>query len=718
MEESVLVTRWFDESKEDSARYTVTSTADDDEDLYPHDGESSAVWDLDDSTMGEEYYHRQSSEAMFDQPSWIQDLEPTLSSMEPTLFPYHISSGYSYQAFSRRMSGSTIFTNTDTGNNPDKLEKAMEVLKIRLLLQKIHKSHLERSRPSVQVVRQKKASQLRTQDLFTNLPKDNPKVLEMGRLESQITKTDQRDTKRLLKLHKRQFWLALEVQASQTAHAALRRVTRLRSRLQKRTSVGDKEEDAYSYLLLGKAQLDLGQPDLAISNFQQALDIWISLSNHKGSSKFYAHLFHFQSENAADSMDLGDTLCLMGQAQVAMPKNHKRLALSSFQKALTIYKREKAHASIAMASRGIGQVHGLDGDYDLAIKVYQESLEFQKQHLGSRHVLVGDALMAVGDCYRQRKVPHKAGECYQEALSIFREVLGDHHELVANALVALGDLYCKEEGQEEQALSYYGEVHLCNSSVLSEHVKLKAAILLFQQGQTDLALAKFRDIIAMCQEHDSMDSKIYFSALVSSAVCHFVEGSKDDARKCFKDAIRMSQGSSLFVQQPVIEKLLKVSLGKVDHDTRFGRAFNGIKRTVLLKQDNDNALDQSDLETIQESVGDPSWYYFLENDPFGNLADGWHPFEINAGLQLEDIYQSWMSKKPGRDPQPQQSFQPVISIESNGFLYDIDLENMTQTNALTGRIRPIQRSLDGRVPAARPSAKLSKLSTHTLSFMS
>lgn len=687
---------------------------------FNHDDGSSADLDFDDSTMGEEYYHDSLSDAMFDQPSWIQDLEPTLSSMEPTLFPYHISSGYSFQAFSRRMSGSTIFTNTtamDTGKGLDKLEKAMEVLKIRLLLQKIHKSHLQRDRPAAQVVRQKTALKLSTKDLINNLPKDHPKIVEMGRLEAEIKKIGNHNTRRLLRRNKRLFWLALEVQATRTAQIALRRAIRLRSRLQKQASVGDKEEDAYRFLLLGKAQLDFGQPAWAIGNFQQALDIWVGLSNHKGTSNFYAHIFHFRSRDGPDSMDMGDALCLMGQAQIAMPRNHKNLALSFFTKALTIYKREKAHASIAMVSRCIGKAHGRDKDHDLATKVYQESLEFQKEHLGNRHILVGDALMALGDCYKQRKLLHKALECYQEALFIFRGALGDHHELVMDVLVALGDLYCKEEGQEEQALSYYEEVRFCNSSILLEHAIMKSAILLFQQGQTSLAQAKFQEIIAMCQEQNSLDKEIYFNALISSAVCFFVEGNKDKAKKCFKDAIHMSQESTLFVQQPVVEKLLKGSLAKVDHDTRFGRAFDGIKRTVLLKQDDGNALDESNLETTQESGGDALWYYFLENDPFGNLADGWHPFEVDTGLQLEDIYHSWTSKKHGR-VSPQQKNKPVVSSEPNGFSYEIDLEKMTQTNVLTGRIRPIQRSLDGRAPSTRPSAKLGKLSTHALSFMS
>eukprot|EP00581_Thalassiosira_minuscula_P008897 CAMPEP_0183707052 /NCGR_PEP_ID=MMETSP0737-20130205/3729_1 /TAXON_ID=385413 /ORGANISM="Thalassiosira miniscula, Strain CCMP1093" /LENGTH=859 /DNA_ID=CAMNT_0025934623 /DNA_START=219 /DNA_END=2799 /DNA_ORIENTATION=+ len=105
---------------------------------------------------------------------------------------------------------------------------------------------------------------------------------------------------------------------------------------------------------------------------------------------------------------------------------------------------------------------------------------------------------------------------------------------------------------------------------------------------------------------------------------------------------------------------------------------------------------------------DAQWYYYLRNDPLGK-ADGWYKYDEENSREVEDLHSIFLaSKKAGR------LAKRVVTSESSGFQYMVDLSRMQQTNTSSGKTRPIERTDNGKPPrgaAARASASPKKALT-------
>lgn len=90
------------------------------------------------------------------------------------------------------------------------------------------------------------------------------------------------------------------------------------------------------------------------------------------------------------------------------------------------------------------------------------------------------------------------------------------------------------------------------------------------------------------------------------------------------------------------------------------------------------------------------WFYFLKNDPMGK-PDGWYPYDDDNRKEVEALYGEYRAAN-----QPARLSQRVVTSESSGFQYKVDLQAMQQTNTHSGKIRPIQRTFDGQKPTVKP----------------
>mmetsp|Transcript_12094 Transcript_12094/g.25764 ORF Transcript_12094/g.25764 Transcript_12094/m.25764 type:complete len:598 (-) Transcript_12094:420-2213(-) len=96
------------------------------------------------------------------------------------------------------------------------------------------------------------------------------------------------------------------------------------------------------------------------------------------------------------------------------------------------------------------------------------------------------------------------------------------------------------------------------------------------------------------------------------------------------------------------------------------------------------------------------WYYYTQNDPLGKL-DGWYEYDIVNNAEVENLYKIFLASSTNIDSsQSRLLAKRMVTSDSSGFQYLVDLLKMTQTNTITGRVRPIQRTVDGRSPRATP----------------
>lgn len=130
------------------------------------------------------------------------------------------------------------------------------------------------------------------------------------------------------------------------------------------------------------------------------------------------------------------------------------------------------------------------------------------------------------------------------------------------------------------------------------------------------------------------------------------------------------------------------------------------------------------LSCAASATGGPAqWYYFLHNDPQGQLSDGWYSYDANLTQTVEQLYQQNQAAVASRANR-----HLVPFTASSGYQYELDFQKMTQRNTQSGRERPIERTTDGLPPSstaqagptapkrARRSRKSSRSSGSTITY--
>ncbi|CAB9497087.1 expressed unknown protein [Seminavis robusta] len=486
------------------------------------------------------------------QPSWIADLIDQDPFMAPSLFPYHIPTGFSVAQQSRRFSGSTIVSTSDFGSNPKKkrhVSEAMKSMRIQGFLQSLHTSHLRRPRPTFRVnLKAMKRKSLNR--ATTTTEKDSILQSEIDRIQGKLLEELQQrqqsnnqymeddDDLALGQLARKLYDLARELGDAEQVQQALGHYRNLHTR--------DMEWEARAYRRLGKTQMADNDPLGAVVSFETALQIWRQLEQQTSAD---------DDDAEATASNIGETLYLQGMAELACneattsaaslnsnnvePTNfatmrqtisHLEDARGHLLQALEIFKNCSTRRRIIDTAKAVGKIYCIQNQYDLACTFLEENYSFLRDKLkapvGDRtgHECVADMLLEMGDALCQKGEEGRAILCYQDCLHISRQHLGPGHILTDEALVALGDLYCYNGQQTDLALECFQQVFIGAEHLLEKHITLKTAILRFQDNQTMAALAEFQDTIQMCKKADKVDTNIRFTCVLSNSVCHYTNG--------------------------------------------------------------------------------------------------------------------------------------------------------------------------------------------------
>lgn len=94
------------------------------------------------------------------------------------------------------------------------------------------------------------------------------------------------------------------------------------------------------------------------------------------------------------------------------------------------------------------------------------------------------------------------------------------------------------------------------------------------------------------------------------------------------------------------------------------------------------------------------WRYYVDDFVNGKSV-GWYDYDLDASEVVENLYQAWLLN-PG---QQVSLANRLVTSESSGFNYAVDLDKMEQTNSTTGKIRKITRHVPGAVPSAKIPSK-------------
>jgi tetratricopeptide (TPR) repeat protein len=178
--------------------------------------------------------------------------------------------------------------------------------------------------------------------------------------------------------------------------------------------LSDKQAQALSHALLGRALVQLSSYDPARTHLQHALGMYDELGDNAGQA--YAH----------------HSLARMLERQGLYSE-----ALAQVRQALTLFKAAGNDIGRARALNAVGWFHAQLGDYTQALDCCQQALDLQREiddRFGQAETY--DSLGYAHRCLGKQK---EATTCYQQAVNLFYE-LGDHYN-EADTLVALGDTH-------------------------------------------------------------------------------------------------------------------------------------------------------------------------------------------------------------------------------------------------------------------------------------
>lgn len=143
---------------------------------------------------------------------------------------------------------------------------------------------------------------------------------------------------------------------------------------------------------------------------------------------------------------------LDGLAWVQDESGEKRLALSTYEKALQFRRAAKDGPGEAMTLQGIGLTYIYLGEYDKALAFNQQVLDLSRA-AGDRN-REGGTLHNMGGIYWSIDEMQTALDYYTRALAIWRELKQRGNE--ASTLNNLGDVY-RRLGDNDKALSYFNQ---------------------------------------------------------------------------------------------------------------------------------------------------------------------------------------------------------------------------------------------------------------------
>jgi CHAT domain-containing protein/tetratricopeptide (TPR) repeat protein len=231
--------------------------------------------------------------------------------------------------------------------------------------------------------------------------------------------------------------------------------------------VDNREGEARVHLFEGYIAGSLGEPDKALSETNQALELYRAINNKSGEGLALTlmGLSHsrLREEDAAIGLHrqaieifsaIGDRhslgIALNGLGQSFENLHEYQTALSNYEQALRIFQDRRALDLAASATYKIAKVHRLMDDLDQALVYYEQCVALSRS--AGKVRTEANALVEIAIVYDRLGHPEKALQQHQR-IQRFYESIGDRRGL-AIALNANGDFLVRL-GKKQQALAAY-----------------------------------------------------------------------------------------------------------------------------------------------------------------------------------------------------------------------------------------------------------------------
>lgn len=201
--------------------------------------------------------------------------------------------------------------------------------------------------------------------------------------------------------------------------------------------------------------------NLQLSIFQEALEL-------------------FKSSLSSESIEVAETLHCCGFVKETYQGEHpfnlsaRECYMESLRIKLLHYGRE--HPYVSKTVHNLGALYCEQGDYNIALSMFEETLRVRRQTLGPNDDSVADTLQWIANVYRELEMHQKSLEYFNEALRIKSFTVGKDHIETGNVCHNLGIVY-DDLGQCKMSIKFYQEALRIRKLCLDEDDELIAESL-------------------------------------------------------------------------------------------------------------------------------------------------------------------------------------------------------------------------------------------------
>lgn len=289
-------------------------------------------------------------------------------------------------------------------------------------------------------------------------------------------------------------------------------------------------------------------------------------------------------------------------------------ARKCLEKAKNAAIRNYDKVEIAVMSHNIGNICYIQGNYEEAMELYNQSLKINEELRNKRRIL--SILFQMGMVYQSQENYEEAMKKYSQGLEI-SEKLDDKGE-IALILHQIGVCYQSQKNYEE-AMKKYGQ-ELENLKELRDNrdivrrvasISLKIAEIYEAQENYEKAVKKYNDTLEMLEKLD--DKRGILSVSHNLGNLFYTQKKYDEAAKKYNKSLKIAKE---------LDDKIKIAISLhhlgMTHEmkTEYVLALkNYLRAYSILKESESPILEQAekDISNIKNKVGDEEFTALLEN---------------------------------------------------------------------------------------------------------
>jgi tetratricopeptide (TPR) repeat protein len=314
-------------------------------------------------------------------------------------------------------------------------------------------------------------------------------------------------------------------------------------------------------------------------------------------------------------------------------------AIKLYNQSLEISKHLGDQKGVASSLNNIGLIHGSKGEYDEAIKLYNQSLEISK-HLGDQRA-IAYTLNNIGSIHESKREDDEAIKLYNQSLEISKQ-RGDKLGM-AYTLSAIGSLH-KNKGEYDEAIKLYNQSleiskHLGDQRAMAYTLNAIGSIHKNKgeyghKGEYDEAIKLYNQSLEISKHLG--DQYLNGVVLTNKAVIHKSKGEYDEAIKLYNQSLEIRK--QLGDQEDVFRTLDDIAVihyNRKDYRNSFRYAIEAYNILKLIHAPN-AGWTRSILINIRKKLGDKEFQQLLDRSGYSyeETIRGDEHFELSRFLSI------------------------------------------------------------------------------------